>query len=159
MRGEARAQRRADAMGAFGAGSLHLACQCGRPDCQYAADDGRESSVVVHLYAEEAALAAEPDPLMDGDDPLVDRRTPEDGDRDGAVAERDSGSSITVATEEPGPVPAEAPAREPAGFIPGFGIVSVSLLAAMIARGAKVRFLQPPGVDPEPVSTPPALRL
>ncbi|BBY86108.1 DUF222 domain-containing protein [Mycolicibacterium tokaiense] len=64
-------QRRADAHGALGAGSFHLACQCGNPDCPAAADDdGRASQVVVHIYTEAETLAAQPDPLMDGDAPL-----------------------------------------------------------------------------------------
>ncbi|MCV7185629.1 DUF222 domain-containing protein [Mycolicibacterium murale] len=63
-------QRRADAHGALGAGFFHLACQCGNPDCPAAADDGRASQVVVHIYSEAATLDAEPDPLMDGDTPL-----------------------------------------------------------------------------------------
>ncbi|GAA1666574.1 HNH endonuclease [Mycolicibacterium murale] len=64
-------QRRADAHGALGAGFFHLACQCGNPDCPAAADDdGRASHVVVHIYTEAATLAAQPDPLMDGDAPL-----------------------------------------------------------------------------------------
>ena len=68
-------QRRADATGALGAGFLHLACQCGMTDCPAAADDGRASSVVVYIYAEEAALAAQPDPLMDGDGAIPDTDT------------------------------------------------------------------------------------
>ncbi|MDG4665617.1 HNH endonuclease signature motif containing protein [Mycobacterium sp. 236(2023)] len=62
-------QRRADAHGAIGAGFFHLACECGAPDCPAAVDDGRGSHVVVHIYAENAALTAAPDPLMDGEDP------------------------------------------------------------------------------------------
>ncbi len=63
-------QRRADAHGALGAGSFHLACQCGNPDCPATDDDGRASQVVVHIYTEAATLDAQPDPLMDGDAPL-----------------------------------------------------------------------------------------
>jgi hypothetical protein len=64
-------QRRADAHGALGAGFFHLACQCGNPECPAAADDdGRASHVVVHIYSEAGTLAAQPDPLMDGDAPL-----------------------------------------------------------------------------------------
>ncbi|WP_344125517.1 DUF222 domain-containing protein [Mycolicibacterium murale] len=63
-------QRRADAHGALGAGFFHLACQCGNPGCPAADDDGRGSHVVVHIYSEAATLAAQPDPLMDGDAPL-----------------------------------------------------------------------------------------
>ncbi|MDG4663215.1 HNH endonuclease signature motif containing protein [Mycobacterium sp. 236(2023)] len=62
-------QRRADAHGAIGAGFFHLACECGAPDCPAAVDDGRGSHVVVHIYAENAALTARPDPLTDGEDP------------------------------------------------------------------------------------------
>jgi hypothetical protein len=112
--------------------------------------------VVAHIYAEEAALLAQPDPLMDGDDPQVGRPTAEDGDhpesvtapadQNSAVADRGPGSGDTMADDAPTPVHN----RAPAGLIPGFGIVPAALLAAMIARGAKIRFLQAPGVDAEP---------
>jgi hypothetical protein len=55
------AQRRADALGALAAGSAHLACGCDGAHCPAAADDGRATSVVVHILAEEPAtpVAAE----------------------------------------------------------------------------------------------------
>ncbi|WP_085178460.1 DUF222 domain-containing protein, partial [Mycolicibacterium iranicum] len=76
-------QRRADAHGAIGAGFFHLACECGGLDCPAAVDDGRGSAVVVHIYAENAALTAQPDPLTDGDDPecrALNNRAPEPRD-------------------------------------------------------------------------------
>jgi hypothetical protein len=60
-------QRRADALGALAAGSDHLACRCDNPDCPTAVDDGRASSVVVHVIAEQATAEAQPDPQMNGD--------------------------------------------------------------------------------------------
>jgi Domain of unknown function (DUF222) len=160
-------QRRADALGAFGAGSFHLACLCGRTDCPNSADDGRASNVAINIYAEAAAVAAQPDPFEHGEGPLPEDDTESAGgpttegdsatvgddeaepvtapcDRDDAAARRDSGSDIAAVAH------ADKPARAPAGVIPGFGIVPASLLAAMIARGAKVRFLQSPALDPEP---------
>ncbi|MGB3482113.1 MAG: DUF222 domain-containing protein [Mycobacterium sp.] len=65
-------QRLADSAGALGAGYFHLACDCGNPECTAAVEDGRASSVVVYVYAEGATLAAQPDPLMDGDGSLPD---------------------------------------------------------------------------------------
>ncbi|EHB53715.1 protein of unknown function DUF222 [Mycolicibacterium rhodesiae JS60] len=45
-------QRRSDALGAINAGSDHLACLCGNPDCPAAVPDGRAANVVVHILAE-----------------------------------------------------------------------------------------------------------
>jgi len=57
-------QRRADALGALAAGSTSLSCQCGRSDCSAAVDDGRASSIVVHIVAEQESLQPERDPLL-----------------------------------------------------------------------------------------------
>jgi Domain of unknown function (DUF222) len=178
-------QRQVDAMGALGGGSFHLMCLCGRAECPNAVDDGRASSVVVHVYAERAALAAAPDPLTDGESPITgddDTPAPEAVvDVEDAVAERDYGEGTADGTLAGGlddtvdgvagepdsassdgdaeqstpsatPIPStptspSAPVRAPAGVIPGFGIVPASLLAALIARGAKVRYIQPPRVE------------
>ncbi len=61
------AQRRADALGALAAGSPRLSCTCDDPACPAATDDGRASSVVVHVIAEHATTEAAPDPQCDGE--------------------------------------------------------------------------------------------
>ncbi|MET4432976.1 DUF222 domain-containing protein [Mycolicibacterium sp. 624] len=66
------AQRRADAVGALAAGSQHLRCMCDNPQCPAASDDGRASSVIVHVIAEEAATTGSPDPYLHGEDPVGD---------------------------------------------------------------------------------------
>ena len=116
------AQRRADALGALAAGADHLACTCGGSQCPAAGDDGRASSVVVHVVAEASALQGQPDPGMDGDTTAIE----------------------TGADAAPAPQP-----RRAAGLIPGGGIVPAPLLAALIRSGAKVRFMTQPGADPE----------
>lgn len=60
-------QRRADALGALGAGSTLLACQCGRPACPAAGVDARAGAVVIHVLADTAAVTAPPDPQMSGE--------------------------------------------------------------------------------------------
>ncbi|WP_197382557.1 HNH endonuclease signature motif containing protein [Mycolicibacterium mengxianglii] len=125
-------QRRADALGALGAGSTHLGCQCGSPNCPAAEDDGRASSVVVHIYAEQAAMAAEPDALKDGEGAVPDDE------------EADTPQNPSRATD-----PESSSTRAPAAVVPGFGIVPAPLLAALIAAGAKVRQVKAPAVDPE----------
>ena len=52
------AQRRADALGALGAGAQTLACQCGGQNCT--ATDLRSASVVIHVLADAEAVAAQP---------------------------------------------------------------------------------------------------
>ena len=60
------AQRRADALGALGAGSGHLACRCGVSDCSAAVDDGRGSHIVVHVLADVCSVDTPPDPGCHG---------------------------------------------------------------------------------------------
>jgi hypothetical protein len=75
-------QRRADVLGALATGSQHLSCRCDNPGCPAAVDDGRASSVVVHVIAEQATTEAQPDPQVHGEglvphdaqEPLVRRK-------------------------------------------------------------------------------------
>jgi hypothetical protein len=60
-------QRMADSLEALAADSNRLKCLCGSPTCPAAADDGVASRFVVHLYAEPAAMDAQPDPLIHGE--------------------------------------------------------------------------------------------
>ena len=60
-------QRRADAVGALAAGFTQLACQCGRSDCPAIIDDGRASSIVVHVVAEQESTQAKSDRQFHGD--------------------------------------------------------------------------------------------
>ncbi|VEG58514.1 protein of uncharacterised function DUF222 [Mycolicibacterium aurum] len=112
-------QRRADATGAVYAGSFFLACKCDNPDCAAKVDDGRASSIVIHIVGEKESLDAAEDPLMDGPEPQP----------------------------EPEPAPAaskpEPPARRKAALIPSLhgAIVPAPLLAELIAHGAKVRLV------------------
>jgi hypothetical protein len=50
-----REQRRADALGALGAGADRLGCRCGRPDCA-AGTRPAASPVVIHVIADQATL-------------------------------------------------------------------------------------------------------
>ena len=64
------AQRRADAVGAVGAGSSVLACGCDNPDCAArGVDDGRASSVSIHVFAERGSVDGPPDPGLHGQEP------------------------------------------------------------------------------------------
>jgi Domain of unknown function (DUF222) len=114
------AQRRADAAGALAAGSTVLSCACDNPHCPAAVDDGRATSIVVHVIAEQASTEATPDPQLHGT---------------GLVPE---------ATPHPQPV------RPKAALIIGGGIVPAPLLAALLAHGATVKAVGNPGRDPEP---------
>jgi hypothetical protein len=107
-------QRRADAVGALGAGSVRLACACGAPECPAGGDDGRASSVVIHVVTEAAALEAQPDPQMSGKHP-----------------------SAQPPPATPNPPPAKPTSS--AGLLLRGGIVPAPLLAELIRGGAKVR--------------------
>jgi hypothetical protein len=155
-------QRRADAHGAIGAGFFHLACECGAPNCPAAVDDGRGSHVVVHIYAENAALTASADPLMDGDDPehcAGEGSAAEDEKDNAGNSAAEDGVPITsspdaeLVSSTPPPPPAALPAaflRPPPGVIVGFGHVPTEEIAARIRAGATPKHLIPPGIEPQP---------
>jgi hypothetical protein len=146
-------QRRADAHGAIGAGFFHLACECGAPDCPAAVDDGRGSHVVVHIYAENAALTAQPDPLMDGDDPenCADAEgCANEDDQDDAPITSSPDAELVSSTPPPPAAPPAAFLRPPPGVIVGFGHVPAEEIAARIRAGACPRHLIPPGVESQP---------
>ncbi|EHB54843.1 protein of unknown function DUF222 [Mycolicibacterium rhodesiae JS60] len=115
------AQRRADALGALAAGSDHLACLCGNPDCPAAQPDGRAAAVVVYAVADAEVLDAQPDPATHGEE---------------SDAESESEPERT---------------RPAGGVLTGHrGIVPAPLLAELIRAGARVRPLRRPGAEPEP---------
>lgn len=143
-------QRRADAHGALGAGFFHLACECGSPDCPAAADDGRGSQVVVHIYAENAALSASPDPLTDGEDPASD--THENGEDPEVAATELAATEGSDAEASDAAAQADRPTaflRPPPGVIVGFGLVPAEEIAARITRGANARHLTSPTIKPQ----------
>jgi hypothetical protein len=121
-------QRRADALGALGAGSTVLACQCGGPGCPAAGVDARAAAVVIHVLADTAAVTATPDPQMSGEPP---------------------GEPPAVGDGEPGGRVAHV---APAGtaVIAGGPAVPPALLAPLIAAGATLRPIGaiPGGAEP-----------
>jgi hypothetical protein len=121
-------QRRADASGAIYAGSFFLACRCDNPDCTAKVDDGRASSIVIHVIAEHDALDATPDPEMHGDTPAT---TAVEGEPEPAA---DGGADGPESGSQP-------PRRRKAALIPSLpgAILPAPLLAELIAHGAKVR--------------------
>ena len=130
-------QRRADALGALGAGADELACQCGEPQCPAAVPDARAGAVVVHVLADAAALEAAPDPLTSGEGPR-DPRPP---------VTRETRLSELLA---PDPAPAPQPAPPGRAAIAGGPTVPTPLLAQLIAGGATVRPVHRPSREAEP---------
>jgi hypothetical protein len=94
---------------------------CEDPACPAKLDDGRASSITVHVVAEQASTDAQPDPQIHGDGTTPD------------------------SAQEPQPKP-----RKKAALIVGGGILPAPLLAELIARGAKVRPVVAPKADAEP---------
>jgi hypothetical protein len=130
------AQRRADALGALGAGATQLACQCGDERCPSAVKDERAGAVVIHVLADAEALQAEPDPMMSGEGPPrlqpITRNTP--------LAE-------LMAPESGGELPPPCPGR---AVIAGGPAIPAPLLAQLVAGGATVRHVRQPALEPEP---------
>jgi hypothetical protein len=115
-------QRRGDAHAALMAGSTVLTCLCDNPACPAAAaDDGRASSVVIHVITDQDSLtAATIDPAIHGPRNRHDK-----------------------------PADDTAPPPPALAIIPGHGVVPPSLLAELVQRGAKVKAITVP-TDAQP---------
>ncbi|MUM28014.1 HNH endonuclease signature motif containing protein [Mycolicibacterium sp. CBMA 295] len=100
-------QRRADALGVLAAGGDALSCQCGGAECPAAVPDARAANTVIYVLAESAAVQAEPDPYLSGDDE----------------------SAPIPLDERPAAGPSSA-------VIIGGGVLPTPLLAGLIAAGA-----------------------
>ena len=96
-------QRRADAGGALGAGSFHLACRCDNPDCAAKVDDGRASSIIIHVLAEGTATDATADPLLHGDPDDTDEPDEDIDDEDAEEQPADGPESGDSAEQQPEP--------------------------------------------------------
>lgn len=120
------AQRRADALGTLAAGGAQLVCACASTGCPAGADtDPRATAVVIHVVAEASALKAQPDPHTSGEPAPL---TPD-----------------TSLREALAPNPQPPAVWLPAAHIVGGAPVPAPLLAELIAGGAKVMPLRPPG--------------
>nr|WP_197420148.1 HNH endonuclease signature motif containing protein [Mycobacterium sp. NAZ190054] len=130
-------QRRADAVGAaMGSGVFFLACTCPDPACPAKKDDGRASSITIHVIADPDSLHAEPDPHLHGDTPIDE----------------------APASPQPEPQPEQQsdpepvhPERKPA-LVPGFrgAILPAPLLAELVLQGAKIRLVDSLNLKTEP---------
>jgi Domain of unknown function (DUF222) len=124
------AQRRADALGALGAGAERLACGCGKADCPAAVDgDEPASGVVIHIVAEESASKAQPDPHLSGEPPSPPL-TP---------------GMALVRPADPEPDPPFARNTPPSAVLTSGGVVPNPLLGELISGGAKIRPVRHPG--------------
>jgi len=132
-------QRRADAMGALGAGADRLPCGCGDTQCP-AAQSAAPGATVVHVIAEERSLA-------DGTPVQLDGETPPRPALDKPLREM----TIAEAAEAFAPEPDNGPAQSNPAVVIGGGIMPAPLLAAKVAATATIRPLIHPGdAPPEP---------
>lgn len=171
------AQRRADAMGALAAGSLRLACACGKPECPAAGvDDGRARSLVVHVLTDESALGQSTPKSEDETSPETEADRPASPPPDNsATPQPDTAPQPDAATpqnhksgapehhgtpkEAAEPLPQATSDAQPSkptapfpagGLILGGGIMPAPLLTELIRAGATVRILKRPPDEPEP---------
>ncbi|GCA96655.1 HNH endonuclease signature motif containing protein [Mycolicibacterium sp. NCC-Tsukiji] len=155
-------QRRADALGVLAARGDRLACQCGNPDCPAAGPDARATAVMIHVLTN-GLPAPVADPLLSGDPaaPLVPTPAPSAPEPvftpepvfapapAPAAEPANDMASTPMPMSELAPVPESAPAsaparvpapvRTPVGYVLGGGVVPPTVLADLVARGAKVR--------------------
>ncbi len=132
------AQRRADALGALGAGADRLACGCGGTECPTAGDpDPRAAAVVIHVVAQQATLDARPDPHTSGEPPPRRPLTPQT-----PLAE-------ALAPDPEPDLPALPTA--PAAHLLGGATLPAAMIAELIANGARLQPVRHPGeAPPEP---------
>ncbi|MDZ4270045.1 MAG: DUF222 domain-containing protein [Mycobacterium sp.] len=126
------AQRRADSIGAIAAHATHLACRCDNPSCQAKIDDGRASSMTIHVIADKEAFDE------------ARNHTPPEPTEAAEPTEPTAPAAKSEVAEAP--APAQSPRQRPAALIPGAKgtVVPAPLLAELIAHGAKVRFTGTP---------------
>ncbi|WP_369741793.1 HNH endonuclease signature motif containing protein [Mycobacterium servetii] len=127
------AQRRADALGALAAGAERLACNCGNERCPAAGPDARATAVVVHVFADAAALDTPPDPHLSGE----------------VAAPKITAQTTLAEALAPAPEP-DVPAgpKPPTALIAGGAVLPSSMLAELVRGGAKVRPVRHPGDSP-----------
>ncbi len=132
------AQRRADALGALGAGADRLVCGCGGTECPTAGDpDPRAAAVVIQVVAQQATLDARPDPHTSGEPPPRRPLTPQT-----PLAE-------ALAPDPEPDLPALPTA--PAAHLLGGGTLPAAMIAELIANGAALQPVRHPGeAPPEP---------
>lgn len=130
-------QRMADSLEALAADANRLKCLCGSPVCPAAADDGVASRYVVHVYAEAAALAAQPDPLIHGEGPRDDVRP----------------DNVTVTPSGKAKASPEREDAEPGREAEGAGVAQS---AEGAESGREADELKPSGLRQSPAPTAPA---
>ena len=152
------AQRRSDALGALGAGHLHLSCACGREECTAVVDDGRATSVTIHVLADAEAVSAPVDPQIHGEKPPAEpigfAEAIHEYHEKHCSAETLAPSAATAEAATPEPVESPKPSdpgrprrRNSAGYIPGGPVIPAEQLADLIARGATIDHLKPPAAE------------
>ena len=128
-------QRRAAALGALAHSADRLACTCDNPDCD--AKDKQPSTVIVHVIAHEDSLADDTPAQLDGKEPA-----------------RPSDKPLREMTIKEALAPDPAPhiiAATPPAVILGGGLIPAPVLAAKIAKAAKIVPIRHPGqAPPEP---------
>ncbi|WP_231992049.1 HNH endonuclease signature motif containing protein [Mycobacterium sp. ACS4331] len=128
-------ERRADALGALAADAGPLTCRCGRPECVGTQVRPERSPVVIHVVADEAAVAA------------ARRRGPQT-----AAPTAIAGPTATTAPSADAAPPAapSAPVRRPAAVLEEGRAIPNRLLRELLLGGAKVTPLKTPSAEPEP---------
>ena len=125
------AERRADALGALGAGQHQLTCTCGSPNCPAGEPGSGPSTMVVHVVADAATVAA-------------------------ARNKEPSAESDSTPTEPAEPQAGAQRCTAPPAFVIGGGVLPAPLLSAVLDR-ATVREIRHPGdAPPEPHYAPSA---
>lgn len=144
------AQRRADSLGALGAGHFVLSCACGRETCTAVVDDGRVSSITIHVVADSDGVAAPVDTAIHGEHPPTSAVDFADALREYGDRHRPAETRGPAATPtDPSAVPESPERRNSAGYIPGGPIIPAALLADLVACGATVDHLKAPAADPQ----------
>ena len=163
-------QRRAEAMAAVFTGADRIACLCGAGDCPQPTTDALAGSVVIHLLAEQAAVATaqrsltanrntagRPAAQQDTDESAAEDVAAEDAAAEDAAAPGvvtdDTETAETAESVEgcEGLGSAAAPVvRAPVAVMTVGGVVPTGLLEQLLRNGATLAPLRAPGADPEP---------
>lgn len=143
-------QRRADALGAIGAGRNALACACQDPHCPAKTNPAaRCTNVTITVVAEPATVTTPRQRRIHGKKPGEAGA----GDGDAVTVPPADPETTPPHPENPEPHPAVVPSPHTAparAVLMGGHVLPAWLVAELVDAGAHVKPLKPPGLQPEP---------
>ncbi|MGA5461839.1 DUF222 domain-containing protein [Mycobacterium sp. NPDC050041] len=151
-------ERRADALGALGAGATILACACSETDCPATSDTPTPTrNTIVYVITNESegeAADADADAEAGPDEAAADTEADEKPASDAISAEPVAPAEAAPASQPAAAPTRTSPRRRPMAFVLGAGILPTALLAETTGTARRRTVRHPGDAAPEPRYTP-----